>query len=82
MKRGQRGCCELAGLGSACCRCGKNPPALVCSRGVSCISQCFASCNSPGANFARIAKRVFLTAFSDEASEGQEASGAVSHRTG
>lgn len=82
MMFGQCGCCELPGLGSACSSCGKNPPTLVCSHGVLCISQRFASCNSPGDDFTRIAKQVFLTAFSDEASEGQEVSGAVSPRTG
>lgn len=66
MMFGQSGCCELAGLGSACCSCGKYPPALVRSRGVLCIAQYFASDTSPVDNFVRIAKQVFLTALSDE----------------
>lgn len=76
---GQSSCCELAGLSSACCSCGKYPPTLVHSHGISCIAQYFASDNSPVDNFVRIAKQVFLTAFSDE---GTGSSVVLSYRTG
>lgn len=73
---GQGGCCELA-LAQPVAAAVKTPT-LGCSRGVSRISQGFASCRSPGDNFSTY----FSVLFQVKVVRGQEVSGALSNRTG